>query len=70
MKNSNHFFNFFIEMMADIPEKHLSNFEDLLNILLSMFSDRIKDNNVKFENERLYYSIFARNDYFKIDSLE
>ncbi len=55
MKNSNHFFNFFIEMMADIPEKHLSNFEDLLNILLSMFSDRIKDNNVKFENERLYY---------------
>ncbi|MFK5958474.1 MAG: hypothetical protein QM495_06315 [Lutibacter sp.] len=55
MKNSNHFFKFFIEMTADIPEVHLSHFNDLLDILLSLFSDRIKNNNVQFEDERLYY---------------
>jgi len=55
MDDSKNFLKFFIEMMVDIPEMHLSHFQDLLDILLSIFSGRIKDNSAKFGNERLYY---------------
>ena len=47
--------NLAIEILKDKPETHISKFEKLMDILLSLFTDRIENKKTQFDRERFYY---------------
>lgn len=54
MRESN-FIKIAFEILEDNPELHTSHFKKLLDIIFTLFNDRVKKNKVDFENERLYF---------------